>query len=281
MPSIGRPSQPGGSEFSGITMAQGTATGRQRNVGDQLNRLAGRTPESQFVDAAKHNQMDKDAFLKLLSHQLQNQDPMEPMDQKKFAADLAQFSQLEQLANLNSKMDSMGSNTGNEAKFHGASFLGTEILTQGTTVNYSGKGEWVNIPFSLPENAKEVIVRLYDSSNQLVAEMKRENMEKGNHTLTWDGEMNDGTPALEDEYRMEVLGHNERGESFRAQTQSSGKVTGVSFERGETILALEDGRRVFLRDVASFRLPEPREQKMSALHKEGLEAYNQGKSQEL
>jgi flagellar basal-body rod modification protein FlgD len=280
MPSIGRPASPDSNQFGNITMSQTTA-GRQRSVGDQLNRLAGRAPESRFVDGAKHNQMDKDAFLKLLAHQLQNQDPLEPMDQKKFAADLAQFSQLEQLANLNTKMDGLGSNTPNEAKFHGASFLGTEVLTQGTTVDYSGNGDWVNIPFNLPENAAQVKLRLFDSSNQLVAEINRENLTRGNHMITWDGEMNDGTPAVKDNYRMEVLALSSTGENFRAETQTSGRVEGVAFENGETVLNLEGGRRVFLRDVTSFKLPQEREQKMPALHKAGIDAYNQSKSQEL
>lgn len=274
---MGRPSPTGSNPFAGIAMNESTS-GRQRNLGDQLNRLAGREVESRFVDASKHNQLDKDSFLKLLSHQLQNQDPMEPVDQKKFAADLAQFSQLEQLANLNSKMENMGNNQPAEVKFHGASFLGKEVLTTGTTLEYAGDRSWVTLPFSLEENAKEVSVRLFDSNNQMVAEIKKENLAQGNHQLTWDGEMNDGSPAVKDKYRMEVIGTNLDGETFRAQTQSSGKVTGVSFESGETVLSLADGRKVFLRDVSSFKLPEPinaMEQKMPGLQEAATKAYNQ------
>jgi flagellar basal-body rod modification protein FlgD len=279
MPSMGRPSAPGSNPFAGIAKAETTTTsGRQRDLGEQLNRLAGRPVESRFVDASKHNQLDKDSFLKLLSHQLQNQDPMEPVDQKKFAADLAQFSQLEQLANLNSKMENMGNNQPAEIKFHGASFLGKEVLTSGTSLDYAGDRSWVTLPFSLDENAKEVSVRLFDSQNQMIAEIKKENLSKGNHQLTWDGEMNDGSPALKDKYRMEVIGTNTEGQMFRAQTQSSGKVTGVTFESGETILGLEDGRKVFLRDVSSFRLPQENNamaQKMPGLQEAAAKAYNQ------
>lgn len=277
MTSIGRPASPQDNAFSGITMGETTA-GKKRNLADQLNKIAGRPQESRFVDGKKHNQMDKDSFLKLLSHQLQNQDPMQPMDQKKFAADLAQFSQLEQLANLNTKMDTMGNNAPVENKFFGASFLGKEVLTEGTSVDYQGDGSWVNIPFNLGENAKEVRVRLFDSQNQMVAEIKREGLGKGNHQLTWDGEMNDGTPALKDRYRMEVVGINESGEPFRGATQVTGKVGGVSFEGNETVLTLEDGRRVFLRDVTSFKLPGENAalgQKLPALPDKAVKAYNE------
>lgn len=279
MTSMGRPVVPGSNPFAGIAKSENTSTsGRQRSLGDQLNKLAGRPVESRFVDASKHNQLDKDSFLKLLSHQLQNQDPMEPVDQKKFAADLAQFSQLEQLANLNAKFENMGNNQPAEVKFHGASFLGKEVLTSGTSLDYAGDKSWVTLPFSIEENAKEVSVRLFDSKNQMVAEIKKENLSVGNHQVTWDGEMNDGSPALKDKYRMEIIGTNVNGETFRAQTQSSGKVTGVAFESGETVLSLADGRRVFLRDVTSFKLPDAvnaMEQKMPALQEAATKAYNQ------
>ena len=52
--------------------------------------------------------MGKDEFLKLLTVQLKNQDPMNPMEQGKMAAELAQFSQLEQLSNLNTSFDKFG-----------------------------------------------------------------------------------------------------------------------------------------------------------------------------
>ena len=64
----------------------------------------------------KHNKMGKDEFLKLLTVQLGNQDPMNPVDQKKFAAELAQFSQLEQLAAMNSKLNNLNNNTPQRSK---------------------------------------------------------------------------------------------------------------------------------------------------------------------
>ena len=89
--------------------------------------------------------MGKDEFLKLLTVQLQNQDPLKPVDQKKFAADLAQFSQLEQLANMNTKLDSMNENVPVESKFYGASFLGKIVTTSGSTIMHDGKPGKSNI----------------------------------------------------------------------------------------------------------------------------------------
>ncbi len=279
MPSMGRPAPTGGNAFGNVQMAPPSESANKRkNVGEQLNRMVGVREESRFVDAAKHNQLDKDSFLKLLAHQLQNQDPMEPMDQKKFAADLAQFSQLEQLANLNTKMDNLGTNAPSESKFYGASFLGKEILTNGTSLDYAGDKSWVEIPFNLPENAKEVRIRLFDSRNQLVSEMKAEQLGKGQHSVTWDGEMNDGSPATKDKYRIEVVGWNNSNEQFPALTQGSGIVTGVAFEGGETVLTISGGQKVFLRDVTSFKMPQQNnamEQNIPTLQKAATQSYNQ------
>ena len=61
-------------------------TGSSKSLRDKLNDAAGVARQSEFVDKEKHNQMDKDSFMKLLAFQLANQDPMNPVDQKKFSA---------------------------------------------------------------------------------------------------------------------------------------------------------------------------------------------------
>lgn len=284
MPTMGRPEPREPNGFRNIGMAQTKASQKDADMGAKLNQVAGRVRDSQFVDAKTHNKLDKDGFLKLLSHQLQNQDPMKPMDQKQFAADIAQFSQVEQLTNMNQNLESMGQNMPAETKFHGASFLGKEVLTQGTTLQYDGKGT-AALPFNLPEDAKELRIRVFDSSNQLVAEIEKQGMSSGSHTLTWDGVMNDGTRAVADEYRFSVDGWNDKFEKFKGKTQAKGLVTGVSFEGGETLLTLNNGQNVFLRDVVNFKLPKgevstPQEnnamgQEKPQLNKKAHSAYNQ------
>ena len=112
MPGIGNPNQPQ-NNFAKISKYNGPARGeavnpnsrRNSNIGEVLNDIAGAKQEQKFVDKDQHNRLDKNAFLKLLSTQLANQDPLKPMDQKKFAADMAQLAQLEQMTNMNTKMD--------------------------------------------------------------------------------------------------------------------------------------------------------------------------------
>lgn len=257
---IGKPQQTQQSNsFADIKMKQMKALTNEedRDLDDVLNQVSGRKRKSKYVDAKEHNKLGKDGFLKLLTHQLQNQDPFKPMDQKEFAADLAQFSQLEQLTKMNKNMETQSGQIPTESKFYGASFLGKEILTNGTTINYDGSGKDVQIPFQLDKDAKHLFVRIYDSRNQLVAQLEKEDVSKGSQSMTWSGTTRDNTITAKDTYRFEVIAYDNQMEEFFGKTSSAGVVTGVEFdEQGEAVLTVDNEKKVFLRDVQSFRMPK-------------------------
>ncbi len=288
MPGIGRPSS-GPNQFSNISIADARVKKKSRDakVGDKLNALAGSEQESKrFVDRKTHNKMGKDGFLKLLSHQLANQDPLKPMDQKQFAADLAQFSQLEQMSNMNTKLDKLSNNAPTENKFYGASFLGKEVLTKGSTLHYDGESRDVNIPFYLEQPAKAVMINVYDSKRQLIAQVESESMGQGQQSLVWDGKGVDGIRATKDDYTFEVRAWDNQMNSFKAESKAKGVVSAVDFENGETILTLTNGKKVFLRDVDSFKLANSKQnsatqQKMHGLNNSAKAAYNNISEQQL
>ncbi len=280
MPEIGKPQQR--NSFANVRMAPRQTKGNNSNVsvGERLNRLAGNDIQDQkFVDEKEHNKMGQDGFLKLLSHQLTHQDPMKPMDQKQLSADLAQFSQLEQMTNMNSKLDKMGKNDPQELKFFGASFLGKEVLTKGASVSYDGKGFKKDIPFFLDKEAKNVMVNIYDKNRQLIGRVEAENLGRGQHTLAWDGRQLDNTRAAKGDYTLEVWAYDNGMNKFKGETKSTGVVRGVDFENGETVFTLENGKKVFLRDVDSFKLPSDStsaasKKNIAALQKRASQNYN-------
>jgi len=256
MPEIGRPQTFQEKHYSQIAM---TPKAVEENVGDKLNKLSGNkdtTAGVKFVDRKAHNAMGKDGFLKLLSAELANQDPSSPVDQKKFTSELAQFSQLEQLSNMNTKLENLGGNKGLEQKFYGASFLGKMAYTKGTSLDVKNDGDPSDLPFYLPKYAKNVIVRVYDSKNQMMAQIEKEGLSEGAHTLVWDGKNLDQTPATKGEYRIAVSAFDESYQSFQGETKSSGQVTSVDFEDGEAVLTLDGKKKIYLRDVETFKLSE-------------------------
>ena len=217
-----------------------------------LSRITGYKEKNDLVvDGKEHNKMGKDEFLKLLTVQLQNQDPMNPMKQEKMAAELAQFSQLEQLSNLNTKFDGLTKNQQVQDKFYGASFLGKEVVTLGSTLKYDGEGTEADILFTLPKPADKVLVRVFDKRNNMVGEMWKENIGRGNQSITWDGMQLDKSYSAAGEFKTSIFAWDQFADPIDVETKSTGLVESVFFENGETVLKV-DGKKVFLRDVDSF-----------------------------
>lgn len=279
MPEIGRPVEQ--NAFSDIKINRQPSTGNgavtNRAVGDSLNQIAGNKPETRFVDRRKKEELGQDGFMKLLAHQLKNQDPMKPMDQKDFSANLAQFSQLEQLTAMNKKMDAVNQNAVDDKRVQGAAFLGRKVVTSGTSIDYKGDGKDVRVPFFLDQPAKAAVINILDNKNQLVARIERENLQKGMQDVTWDGIGFDGQIAAKETYHFEVIGFDENNNKFNGSTRSEGLVQGVHFEDGETVLDLANGKKVFLKDVQSFSVAENNDQgkNIPALQKQAAQAYNQ------
>jgi len=286
MPLIGRPSSVSKNSYSDIAIKKQDVLDGQAvdpKLGDQLNKMSGVKPEQRFVDRKVHDSLGPDGFMKLLAHQLKNQDPMKPMDQKDFSANLAQFSQLEQLTAMNKKFDGLTANNSNEKRFQGASFLGKKVVTSGTTIDYGGDGKDIELPFYLDHAAKNAIVHIYDNKNQMIGKIDKVDLGKGQQTISWDGIGLDGQIAPKETYHFDVVAFDEQNQKFFGATRAEGTVTGVRFENGETILDVSGGRKVFLKDVESFALADKDQaaknigesKKMPALQKQAASVYNQ------
>ena len=280
MPMIGKPGNQSRNSYSDIAIKKAEVTGDTKvdpKIGDELNKMVGVKPEARFVDRKTHETLGPDGFMKLLAHQLKNQDPMKPMDQKDFSSNLAQFSQLEQLTAMNKKFDGLNSNNDNVKRFQGASFLGKKVVTSGTTIDYTGDGKDVELPFYLDKSAKNVVIHIYDNKNQMIGKIDKEDIGKGQQAVSWDGVGFDGQIAPKEQYHFDVMAFDDKNEKFMGQTRAEGTVTGVRFENGETILDVAGGKKVFLKDVESFALPEKEvaSKNLPALQKQAASTYNQ------
>ncbi len=269
MPDIGKP-RAGSNPFQKVKRYQGPnrANGNSNRpseeaTGDILNRITGRSERVgassvKMVDGKKQGKIGKDGFLKLLTHQLKNQDPMKPMDQNKFAAHLAQFSQLEQMTNMNQNFEKSLNQAPAQNKFYAASFLGKKVITSGSTVKHKGIGTSSMISFKLENDMSKGIMRIFDQKNQMIQQIDLDAKPKGLHAVPWNGKQFDGTDAGKGVYRVAVLAYDNGNQPISVQTQAEGVVTSVNFEDGETVLTV-DGKKVFLRDVQSFHLADDKE----------------------
>jgi flagellar basal-body rod modification protein FlgD len=255
MPEIGRPVTQQEMQYRNVTMgpkslAGGNKTEKQIRE-DVINRATGYKPKNELYKEGAHNQMGKDEFMKLLTFQLQNQDPMNPMDQSKFTGELAQFSQLEQLTNLNKKYDEGNKAQGIQDKFYAASFVGKKVVTAGSTLNLKNSGDPGDVLFKLDGDASKVMVRILDEKNNVMGEIWKEGMSGGSHQVTWDGVALDGSPAVKGSYTAQVKAWDNMGNAVGTKTEATGIVQSVTFDEGEPVLTV-GGQKVFLRDVQSF-----------------------------
>jgi len=192
-------------------------------------------------------EMGKEDFLHLLTTQLANQDPLNPMDNTQFASQLAEFSGLEQLINIGKGMEQLALaqavNNGTDM----VGFIGKEVVFQGNSFSYGGEGgEDLTIDLAAP--ASKVTVSVYDDEGTLVSTFEAGPMEEGVGEVRWDGTDLNGQPVEAGDYTFEVSAEDADGGWVEARARRSGVVTGVTYESGYPELVV-GGRKVAVGDI--------------------------------
>ena len=168
--------------------------------------------------------MGKEDFLTLLVAQLQNQDPLNPDDPTEFTSQLAEFSSLEQLFNLNESMENMATAYSNSDKLSTLQTIGNQVIYQDNTFSYSGEGD-MKVGYQLDGNVAEVQLSI-KRNGATVAVLEGTELTKGNHILTWDGMTSNGSQAERGEYSVSVTIKTSEG-SVAASPLIQSEVTGV------------------------------------------------------
>ncbi len=188
----------------------------------------------------------KNMFLNLLVKQLQYQDPLNPMENTEFTAQLAQFSQLESMAEMNSNIELMAQFQNSMNSMQAASFIGRQVNARGNTINYSS-GE-TGIDFNLEGNASLVTVTVYNSSGTTVRTITMSSVKEGDVTCTWDGMNDSGEAVSPGTYYYSVKASDYSGAAVNASTYAKGTVTGIKFENGTIYLQVGD-KEITLADI--------------------------------
>ncbi len=192
-------------------------------------------------------------FLHLMISQLQYQDPMHPLNNTKFAAQLAQFSQLDQLTRLNKGVGAIGKDTGDANKIGMVGFLGQEVTVSGNGFHFDAKDS-ARMTFRLDGAIASGAVRVFDSSHHLVRTLSMKPALAGTHSIEWDGVTNHGEMAVPGNYSFEVEAKDGRHRPVSASPVETGVVTGVLFKDGAPVLEV-GGREIALKDVSHVGKP--------------------------
>lgn len=179
--------------------------------------------------------LGKDDFLTLLVAQLQNQDPLNPMDGTDFTAQLAQFSSLEQLQNMNTNLESMHTTATIQTYSNAVSFIGKTVTALGSQV-YVNSGRSEDIQFELSDNAAGVFVSIYDDNGNYIQSLEYGAMSAGTQSLTWNGYDYLGNQSPDGRYRYSLTALKADGSEVAVSTFTSDKVTGVNYKDGRAYL---------------------------------------------
>ncbi len=196
--------------------------------------------------------LGKEDFLKLLITQLQYQDPLSPLENTEFMAQLAQFSSLEQLQNVNSNLQTNLLLTQSLNNSLATNLIGKRIVALGKELYLTGK-EGLEITFDLVADGG-VTVKVYDDNGNLVRTLKPGALPSGRNRLPWDGKDSEGNSLPLGNYSFQVEATDSNGNSLDVTTYSTGLVTGVKFEDGNAVLMLGD-QGVDLSDIIEILTP--------------------------
>ncbi len=190
----------------------------------------------------KNKEMGKEEFLKLLSVQLQHQDPLNPLDNSEFIAQLAQFSSLEGITNMSVSMDSMSEQIIGMNNMNAASLIGKAVKVPGNGLELGASGT-APVEYELSKDAAKVTVSIFNESGVLMGNYDTGSVRAGKNTFTWNGTDMSGNAAPAGSYTFSVAAAGIDGASVNVKTLKLSAVEGVVYE-GDTPYLMVGGEKV-------------------------------------
>jgi flagellar basal-body rod modification protein FlgD len=227
-----------------------TATVSAQNAVSSLNAAATGTAKTASNDKSRKTIADNfDAFLSLLTTQLKNQSPLDPLDANQFTQQLVQFSSVEQQLKTNDLLAGIGGGLGSSASgklnaASAASLLGTKVSADAGTTRLSAKatgGYAAAFPVTVQSNYGNYEVSIADAKGEEVFRGPWSPAGTGEQTYAWNGVRSNGIPAdPAQQYSITVIGETANGLKSRMSTERSGTVTAVDLSGSEAMVQFGD-----------------------------------------
>ncbi|WP_145008910.1 flagellar hook assembly protein FlgD [Pseudomonas oryzihabitans] len=196
--------------------------------------------------------LGKNDFLKLLVTQLNNQNPLNPQDNTEFVAQLAQFSSVESLQNLNTSVDSIVSNYNSSQALQASSLVGRSVIAAGSTAVVDTTSGMTG-SVVLPSSGSDLSVGVYNSAGSLVDTIPLEASSAGTHSFSWDGKDSSGQTLASGTYTFKATAAI-GGTSTALTTYLPNTVSSVTLgtSGSDMTLNLADGTNVALANVKTI-----------------------------
>lgn len=212
------------------------------------------TGSSQYAPTI-NKEMGKQDFLQLLVTKLTHQDPMNPAEDTDFVAQLAQFSSLEQLENMNALLaqdlqwNFLLSQTISNTM--ATSLIGRSVRADSSGI-YLETSDSADIAINLDRAVSEMKVEILDRDGQVIRTLNENGLAAGDHLIHWNGLDSSGTEVPAGLYTVRVSAVDGNGNDYSPEPFLEGLVSGVSYKGGIALLTI-NGQSVPLAAVLEVK----------------------------
>jgi flagellar basal-body rod modification protein FlgD len=233
-----------------------TESATSEKFGDLLKQIQARYGQKPEKPREIKKTLGKDDFLRIMITQMKNQDPTNPFKAEQMATQIAQFTSVEQLQNVNQNLNKMATQNKPLEQMTMTNMIGKVVTIDRERFPHV-EGENEQLSFLLPKDAKTVHVNIMTDLGEVVYEKDLGPQQAGEVGFIWDGSKANTLPAKAGNYVYRVTAKDDREQSISISPQVQGKVIGVSFENSEPVFLVGDSKRqdkVTMRNIARIEI---------------------------
>jgi len=214
-------------------------------------RTTAQDANAKMTAATGQSSMGQKDFLTLFTTQLKNQDPLDPVKNEAFVAQLAQFSQLEATTNMASSLTNFTTSMASSQITSSAGLIGTKVsVPDGPAILVSG--QQVPATITLPNGADGVQLQVFDSKGVLVSTQTAGAQTAGDMLFNWNGQDDVGNALPSGTYRF-VASAVSQGKTITPTVSTMATVLGVSQQADKSmVLQVTGGKTIKLSDVTKI-----------------------------
>ncbi|MCK9387838.1 MAG: flagellar hook assembly protein FlgD [Sulfuritalea sp.] len=192
----------------------------------------------------------QDRFLKLLTTQLKNQDPLNPMDNAQMTSQLAQISTVDGIEKLNATLQKLLSSTVDAEAMQAAALVGHQVMVAGSGLTLTDSGAVGGV--ELNSAADQVVLTIKDANGLPIKTMNLGDLDAGTHNFAWDGKADSGAQAVNGAYSVSVVAKRGSDKVEASTLELAGVMSvnrssqGVTLDLGQLGLAkMSDVKQIF------------------------------------
>ncbi len=230
------------------------------DVGELLNKAA----DPNYINPDKkprtvgNPNLDKDAFMRLLLTQMKNQDPTNPLKSHEMSAQLAQFTSLEKLTNIDDSIKGLRKEQQPAQNYEALNLIGKAVSGDSSKILRMEATGAHPIRFQLKADAVKAEVHVKDEEGKTVRTLEFSNLKAGRNDLTWNGALDNGTNARAGEYHFDIEAKNSSGQKIWAETKFDGTIDGLTFTPTGPLLNVGK-QQIRMSDVDKIVSPQKQE----------------------